>query len=122
MIALVLKSMMSLTLVVIHLASLFVLEVLNSKHCNFGLYPFHTFHYFSFVFPLVLNVLQSRIPSSSIEYTEEFDFEAMNEKFKKSELWGYLGRNNQRNQNDYGEETAIEPNAEGKVHVFSKFD
>jgi len=46
----------------------------------------------------------------------------MNEKFKKSELWGYLGRNNQRNQNDYGEETAIEPNAEGKVHVFSKFD
>ncbi|KAL9813250.1 Decapping 5-like protein [Arabidopsis thaliana] len=64
--------------------------------------------------PLPVSAHQSRIPSSSIEYTEEFDFEAMNEKFKKSELWGYLGRNNQRNQNDYGEETAIEPNAEGK--------
>ncbi|XP_010481603.1 PREDICTED: decapping 5-like protein isoform X1 [Camelina sativa] len=57
---------------------------------------------------------QSRIPSSSIEFTEEFDFEAMNEKFKKSELWGYLGQNNRRNQNDNGEEIAIEPNSEGK--------
>lgn len=67
-------------------------------------------------------MLQSRIPSSSIEYTEEFDFEAMNEKFNKSELWGYLGKSNQRNQNDYREETAIEPNAEGNVQVFSNFD
>lgn len=76
----------------------------------------------SLVFSLVINLLQSRIPSSSIEYTEEFDFEAMNEKFKKSELWGYLGQNNQRNQNDYREETAVEPNAEGKAKVFSNYD
>lgn len=71
-----------------------------------------------FFFCVVLNLLQSRIPSSGIEFTEEFDFEAMNEKFKKSELWGFLGKNNQRNQSDYREETAVEPNAEGMAKVF----
>ncbi|KAL1222965.1 Decapping 5-like protein [Cardamine amara subsp. amara] len=65
--------------------------------------------------PLPVSAHQSRIPSSSNEFTEEFDFEAMNEKFKKSELWGYLGKTNQRNQNDYEEETTVEPNAEGKT-------
>ncbi|CAA7033814.1 unnamed protein product [Microthlaspi erraticum] len=59
--------------------------------------------------PLPVPAHQSRIPSSSIEYTEEFDFEAMNEKFKKSELWGFLGKNNHR------EETAVEPSEEGKT-------
>ncbi|EFH39748.1 hypothetical protein ARALYDRAFT_916947 [Arabidopsis lyrata subsp. lyrata] len=73
--------------------------------------------------PLPVSAHQSRIPSSSIEYTEEFDFEAMNEKFNKSELWGYLGKSNQRNQNDYREETAIEPNAEGNVQpAYNKDD
>ncbi|KAL0407945.1 UNVERIFIED_CONTAM: protein decapping 5 [Sesamum radiatum] len=43
-------------------------------------------------------------PSEKLQYssqlTEEFDFQAMNEKFKKDEVWGYLGKANPRDKLD----------------------
>ncbi|KAL0447644.1 UNVERIFIED_CONTAM: protein decapping 5 [Sesamum latifolium] len=43
-------------------------------------------------------------PSEKLQYssqlTEEFDFQAMNEKFKKDEVWGYLGKANLRDKID----------------------
>lgn len=45
-----------------------------------------------------------------LQFTEEFDFEAMNEKFKKEEVWGYLGGAKQRAKAEGMEDTAVGQN------------
>lgn len=59
------------------------------------------------------------------KFAEDFDFEAMNEKFKKDEVWGHLGKSkkekegNDSDEDDYQEEYDTElPKMDVKV-IFS---
>lgn len=55
--------------------------------------------------PLPASAQQSQ--KSAVRYTEEFDFIAMNERFKKDEVWGYLGKAKQRDEKEGMEDNAL---------------
>ncbi|XP_022716600.1 protein decapping 5-like isoform X2 [Durio zibethinus] len=63
---------------------------------------------------------------STPQFTEEFDFEAMNEKFKKDEVWSYLGKANQKDiaeegiKDDVSDQTLVDKWGIGRL--LSNFD
>ncbi|KAL9226564.1 hypothetical protein vseg_002361 [Gypsophila vaccaria] len=58
------------------------------------------------------------------KYTEDFDFEAMNEKFKKDEVWGHLGKSVSKDDDglDVEDEEDIDVPAADKKPVYKKDD
>ncbi|KAF3449199.1 hypothetical protein FNV43_RR09927 [Rhamnella rubrinervis] len=51
---------------------------------------------------------------ATTQFTEEFDFMAMNEKFKKDEVWGHLGKVKEKDKAQVAEDNAIGHNLEDR--------
>ncbi|KAL6180866.1 hypothetical protein ACLB2K_047525 [Fragaria x ananassa] len=51
---------------------------------------------------------------STSQFSEEFDFLAMNEKFKKDEVWGYLGKEKQRDETEKAGDSGTVQNLDEK--------
>lgn len=63
--------------------------------------------FFFFWFFKDLHLLNNCLQLQSSEFTEEFDFVAMNEKFNKDEVWGYLGKAKKRDKFEVHKDKAI---------------
>ena len=57
------------------------------------------------------NVFILQVSPTTTKFTEDFDFEAMNEKFNKKKIWGHLGKTNiSRLEDKEGDEKANDAN------------
>lgn len=84
------------------------LDVLSSEPLN----PSSSFTPTSVQAPLLPLPPAAKKLQSSSEFNEEFDFAAMNEKFNKDEVWGYLGKAKQPANKD-GVDIALENEDKG---------
>lgn len=67
---------------------------------------------FLFLFLLICLFFWLQSQYATTQFTEEFDFMAMNEKFKKDEVWGHLGKAKEIDKQQGAEDDATAHNLE----------